>query len=103
MRRMLHSLPIRFLLVFALLCAQLGALTHGISHTLEETAQDQSLPHDKHCDLCAAYAQVGNAVDSSTVHFDFAAPFKLALTTHSASFRSIAFTAFAARAPPASV
>ena len=90
------------LLVIALLFAQLGGLTHGIAHTLAEQSQDQSLPHDKLCDLCAAYAQIGSAVGSSSVHFDFASPQEANLSTHSAPYRSIAFTAFAARAPPCS-
>ena len=30
---------------------------------------DQSLPHDKHCDLCAAYAHIGNAIGSSSINF----------------------------------
>ena len=87
-------------LLFALLFAQQGALTHGIAHTLAEQAQDQSLPHDQQCELCAAYAQIGNAVGSSSVHFDFAAPAETTLSSHSASYRSISFAAFAARAPP---
>jgi len=100
MRRMLHSLSIRFLLVFALLFAQLGGLTHGIAHTLADRTQDQSLPHDNLCDLCAAYAQVGSAIGSSPIHFDFTSSFAETSDTHSTSFRSTAFAAFAARAPP---
>ncbi len=91
-------LPLLF--VFALLFAQQGALTHGIAHTLAEQSQDQSLPHDKHCDLCATYAQIGSAIGSGSIHFDFAASFTETVAQHSASFRSIAFSAFAARAPP---
>jgi hypothetical protein len=87
-------------LVFALLFAQQGAFAHGIAHTMAEQSQDKSLPHDKHCDLCAVYAQIGSAVGVSHVHFDFASTFETTLTTHSVAFRSIAFTAFAARAPP---
>src|SRR5512145_2253228 len=90
------------LLVIALLFAQQGTMTHGIAHTLAEQSQDQSLPHDNHCELCAAYAQVGSAVGCSSVHFDFASPEEANLSTHSASYRSIAFAAFAARAPPRS-
>jgi hypothetical protein len=87
-------------LVFALLFAQHGAFTHGIAHTLAEQSQDQTLPHHTHCDLCAVYAQIGSAVGVNHVHFDFASSFEATFTTHSASFRSTAFTAFAARAPP---
>jgi hypothetical protein len=102
MRRMLHPLSIRLLLVLALLFAQQGALSHGIAHILAEQSQDQSLPHNKHCDLCASYAQIGSAIGSSDIRFDFAASFAAALTTHFATFHSVAFTAFAARAPPCS-
>jgi hypothetical protein len=94
------SLPL--LLVLALLFAQHGAFAHGIAHTLAEQSQDQSLPHDKHCDLCATYAQIGSAVASSVVHFDFTVAFGEAPAAQRASFHSIAFAAFAARAPPCS-
>ena len=97
---MLRSLLPRILLITALLFAQLGGLTHGISHALAEQNSEQSLPHDKHCDLCAAYAQIGAAVASSDIvfvspdtHFTLAAHY---VTTHA----SDTFVAFAARAPP---
>jgi hypothetical protein len=96
---MLRSTLLKLLFVFALLFAQQGAVTHGIAHTLAEQSQDHSLPH-QHCDLCAVYAQIGSAIGSSHVSFDFTSSFEEALTSHSVSFRSIAFTAFAARAPP---
>ena len=98
-----RSILMKLLLVIALLFAQQGALTHAITHTLAEQSQDQSLPHDNHCELCATYAQIGSAVGSNAVHFDFAARAETAFSFHSASFRSISFAAFAARAPPLSV
>lgn len=64
MHTMHRSLPIRLLLIFALLLSQLGGLTHGIAHTLEEQTQDQSQPHDRLCELCASYAQLGGALGS---------------------------------------
>ena len=90
----------RLLLVFSLLFVQTGGMVHGIAHTLAEQTQDQSLPHDKLCELCAAYAQVGGALASNAFIFIPAA--------HGASFAvssfvfvpSPAFSAFAARAPP---
>ena len=100
MPSMLRSLPFRLLLVFALLFAQLGGLTHAIAHTLAEQSQDHSLPHDKHCDLCAAYAQVGSALGSSEVHFDVASHLEETPSTFSVTFLSAVFSAFAARAPP---
>jgi len=90
------------LLAFALLFAQQGALSHGIEHSLAEQSQDQSLPHDKHCNLCEAYAQIGGAIGSDRIHFDFASSFEEAHSNQAASFHSVAFAAFAARAPPRS-
>jgi uncharacterized protein (DUF2126 family) len=99
---MLRSALLKSLLVLALLFAQQGAVTHSISHVLAEQSQDQSLPHHQHCDLCAVYAQIGGAIGSSHISFDFSSSFEETLTAYSVSFRSIAFTAFAARAPPRS-
>jgi len=93
-------LSLLLLLVATLLFAQLGALTHGIAHTLADQLQDQSLPHDKQCDLCASYAQIGSAIGSSNIRFDFAASFAAAPDTHLSSYPSAGFAAFAARAPP---
>lgn len=88
------------LLVIALLFTQLGGLVHGISHTLEQHKQDQTQAHEKLCDLCAAYAQVGNALSSSPPVFTssvlgivFAAPLLTPIFP-------AALLAFAARAPP---
>ena len=99
------SLFTQLLLVFALLFAQAGSLTHSISHALAEQSQDsnQSLPHAEHCDLCAAYAHMGSAVGSSSIGFtgsETCATFQL---NNSGCCISNTFVAFAARAPPYSV
>lgn len=97
-----RSLTARLLLVFALLFSQLGGLSHGIAHALEEQTQDQSQPHDRLCDLCATYAQLGTAFTPSVFQFvpgvvhdknAFRACFTVPTTTRSA---------FSARAPPPS-
>ncbi|MBI5889559.1 MAG: hypothetical protein HZB47_02640 [Nitrosomonadales bacterium] len=87
-------------LLLALLFAQQGAATHGISHVLAEQSHDQSLPHDKQCDLCAAYAQIGSAVGCDGIHFDFASHAEETLAVHSVALLPSTFAAFAARAPP---
>lgn len=97
---MLRSTILKSLLVLALLFVQQGAVTHTISHTLAEQSHDQSLPHDQQCELCAAYAQVGSAVGSSAVHFDFPVSFAETHSEPAVAFRSFTFAAFAARAPP---
>jgi hypothetical protein len=91
---------IRLLLVFALLFAQTGGIAHGIAHTLAEQSQDQSLPHDRLCDLCAAYAQIGGAIGSSAIKFAAGENCETLYTADSAFYLSGTFTAFAARAPP---
>jgi len=95
----------RFLLIFALLFAQLGGLTHGISHVLAEPSQrsDQSLPHDKLCDLCAAYAQIGSAIGCNSISLAVRENCETLHLNNFSSHTSNPLTAFAARAPPYSV
>ncbi len=91
-----------FPLLFAvvLLFAQQGGAVHALHHAMAGQTQDQSLPHDKHCDLCAVYAQIGSAVAIGSIHFDFASSFNTSLSGYFTASRSVAFRAFAARAPP---
>jgi len=102
-RAMLRSTFQLALLVFTLLFAQQGAMSHGISHTLAEQSQDQSLPHDTQCELCAAYAHIGSAVESSSLQFDFDIVANAGYAAHAPTSHSQQFAAFAARAPPYSV
>jgi len=101
-RAMHSSLFARFLLIFALLFAQMGSLAHGISHILAEKSQgsEQSLPHDKYCDQCAAYAQIGGLIGSSSISFASSENFETLHFSNPASYTSTTFVAFAARAPP---
>ncbi len=89
-------------LILALLLAQMGSLAHGISHILPERSQgsDQSLPHDKYCAQCAAYAQIGGLVGSSPVSFAGSESFDTLPCSEPVSFVSTTFVAFAARGPP---
>ena len=97
-RRLMFSL----LLAFSLLFVQQGATLHKLSHVLAEQTQDQSLPHDPQCELCAAYAQIGGAVGSSEVHFDFTMSCAATYERTHNDPHTITLAAFAARAPPRS-
>lgn len=97
---MLRSLFPRILLIIALLFTQLGGLTHGISHTLEGQGSDHTLSHEKHCDLCAAYAQLGSALNSPAIEFSPVANFTVSILSSPVAFRSTVFIAYTARAPP---
>jgi hypothetical protein len=93
----MHSaLLFRLLLIFALLFAQLGGLTHGISHALAEP--EQSLPH--HCDMCEAYAQIDSAIGSNSINFAVSENHQTAYSCSFSSCNFNSFVAFAARAPP---
>jgi hypothetical protein len=88
------------LLVFVLLLAQQGSVVHAVHHVVEEQTQDHSLPHDKLCEMCAVYAQIGSAIGSSLVFFT---PIDQVVAFVASSFSKShipSFTAFAARAPP---
>jgi hypothetical protein len=53
--RILHA----FLLVFALLFAQSGAVVHAAVHIAAAShGSDQGLPSDSACELCVGYAQL---------------------------------------------
>lgn len=96
----MHPSLIRLLLVFALLFSQLGGLTHGIAHMLEKPSQDQSQPHDRVCDLCASYAQLGNAFGSHAIQPVSVRQRPVFVSISSVLSPSSAFTVFSARAPP---
>ncbi|MGA7593845.1 MAG: hypothetical protein WCA64_01505 [Gallionella sp.] len=97
-RSLLTGLP----LILAMLLAQMGSLAHGISHIHPERSQgpNPSLPHDKYCAQCAAYAQIGGLVGSSPVDFAGSESFDTLSRSEPVSFDSATFVAFAARGPP---
>ncbi len=96
----------RLLLIFTLLFVQTGGLMHEISHIVVPSSQghDHSLPHEKHCDLCDAYAQIGSALGS---HAPKVKSIEQRAALTDTSYATLAatptFTAFAARAPPSAI
>ncbi|MEI7843513.1 MAG: hypothetical protein WCI39_10850 [Gallionellaceae bacterium] len=91
------------LLALTLLFVQAGGFAHGISHILSEQSQDQTQPQDKLCDLCATYAQTGNALASTPLTFAAQSSEFLYNSIYSYRYEKSLFTAFTARAPPYSV
>ena len=91
-----RALCFRLLLIFALLYAQLGGLTHGISHALTE--QDSPLAH--HCEQCDFYAQIDSAIGSSDIALAASKNCNTPYLVSFSSYSSHRFVAFAARAPP---
>jgi hypothetical protein len=102
---MRNGLPIRLLFVLALLFAQQAGAVHAVHHALEDLTQhqhDKNAPHSDACEKCAAYAQLGNALNVGA--FDFTPPAVTAETIPPLpfSFRSVPVLAADARAPPRS-
>ncbi|MDX8379420.1 MAG: hypothetical protein R8K48_05155 [Gallionella sp.] len=98
---MRYALFARLLMIFTLLFAQTGSLTHGISHLVAKQTSDHSLPHNKHCNLCAAYAQLGAALGCHTIGLPLVEQhIVLAETAFYVLESNATFHAFAARAPP---
>lgn len=98
--------PLRFLLplllAFVLLFAQQGAAMHALGHILAEQAQqDKQAPHSPACEQCAAYAQLGGALGSSTYSFSLDAALTEAVRCRTTSFCSTHTLPAVARGPPA--
>jgi hypothetical protein len=88
-----------FILLFAF--AQMGAITHEISHYKESTQQHQQ---DKNthsqCAQCISYAEVAGGLPTHSFTFSLDdASFSFA-NTHHTSVQSPLLTHYAARAPP---
>lgn len=61
---------LNLLLAVSLVCAQIGAVTHAVSHFKSAPAQhDQSPADNKACDQCLTYAPVGGGVASAELSF----------------------------------
>lgn len=90
------------LFAFVLLFAQQGAAVHALGHILAEQAQqNKQLPHSPACEQCAAYAQLGGALGSSTHTFTLDSAPTEALLHRTTAFCSNHPLTPAARGPPA--
>ncbi len=96
--RVLFPLLLALTLLFAL---QTGGM-HALGHALEAQEQHQKeLPHSPACGQCAAYTQLGSALNSTAPAFLLVSvPTAMALYVAS-TFRSTQLPAAVARGPPA--
>jgi len=95
-------LPLFF--AFALLSAQQGGAVHALSHSLEQTKQqDKQAPHSPACEQCATYAQLGSALNVGAFNFILPAAVGEIVAHRTSAFRSIHTLAAAARGPPAAL
>jgi len=98
--RLLLSLWLAFVLLFA----QQGAVLHALSHFADsapaQSQQEKHLPHSPACDKCVVYAGIGGAAASAPPVF-----FSREMTVVLASalfllFFSAPFRTYLSRAPP---
>ena len=89
------------LLALTLLFAQQAGLIHTLSHSLaEHEQQNKQLPHSAACGQCAAYTQLGSALNSAAPSFLLiTVPAALALCG-AIAFRTTQIPTAVARGPP---
>ena len=100
---MCNSLLIRFLMVFVLLFAQQAGAAHALRHALKDLAQQQNkqAPHSPACEQCAAYAQLGSALNNiGAQEFMPLALSDVTAPHHAIPFHSIHALPAVARGPP---
>lgn len=93
------------LLAFALLFAQQAGATHALRHAFEDLTQqqgDKQAPHSDTCEQCAAYAQLGSALNVGAYDFVPLPVSDEAVQHRPVSFRSVHTLPAVARGPPLS-
>ena len=91
------------LLALILLFAQQAGVMHALSHTLaEQSQQNKQLPHSPAaCGQCAAYTQLGSALNGAIWFLLVIAGITSAVVGGSITFRSTQPLVVVARGPPA--
>lgn len=90
-------------LAFILLFAQQTGAAHTFHHALEDLSQqqnDKQAPHSDACEQCAAYVQLGSALNVGAYDFTLRTASAETQKHLSITFRCIHVLAATARAPP---
>lgn len=105
----LRRLRFTFIALLAVLCLlgmQQGAAFHGLSHLAGDAAagQQKHLPHEKTCDKCIVFAEVGGgAPTTSQPAFEVSPQFVVIASFAHQVFLSANPPVYSARAPPISL
>jgi hypothetical protein len=114
---MFKRFSIHLALIFLFAFAQIGAVTHSISHVNDEAkhnktshsqqnsskqdpSKQDSSTHSEQCTQCLSFAQIASGTQSQPFVFHLAATKFTAPEFHQLSYSSRTYTAYAARAPP---
>jgi hypothetical protein len=104
---MFKRFSIHLALIFVFAFAQIGAVTHGISHVNDGAEHSQHAPnkqdtntHSEQCDQCISFAKIAGGLAAQSFEF----PIIRASFIGSSQLQTLAssqlFSAYAARAPP---
>jgi hypothetical protein len=99
---MLKRFTLNFVLIFLFAFAQIGAVTHEISHIddlLKHSQQDQNT-HSEQCEQCLSFAKIAGGLQSQTFVFSLLETEFFPATFHHNNDSTLTHTAYAARAPP---
>jgi hypothetical protein len=99
---MFKRLSIHLALIFLFVFAQIGAVTHEISHAedFSKHSQHDKKPHSEQCAQCLSAAQIGSGMQAQPFIFHLAAAEFNTAAFNQLSYSSLTHTAYAARAPP---
>lgn len=117
---MLHRLIFAFTLIVSFGVAQIGAVTHGISHYGDTKSQGQpqdfhnssskssqndltpgkQIPHNQVCEKCFSYAELGHAVQNANISLPIAVSSQRYYNSDSATSCYAKLRSYSARAPP---
>jgi hypothetical protein len=104
---MFKRFSINLALIFVFVFAQIGAVTHGISHVNDGAKHGQHEPnkqdkstHSEQCDQCISFAKIAGGLAAQSFEF----PITQASLTSNTQLQTLAssqlFSAYTARAPP---
>lgn len=115
---MFQRLLLAFSLIVSFGVAQIGAVTHDISHFGVAKTQNQSInknsahnsqneitpdnqaPHNQVCEKCISYAELGHAVQNSDLVLPAKVTTQLYLNSSFTSSSYLKLRSYSARAPP---
>jgi hypothetical protein len=99
---MLKRFAVNFVLIFLFAFAQMGAVTHEISHLNDFTSHHQKdkNTHDGQCAQCISFAKVAGGLSPQSFALPVVDAGFIATPNYHFSFKPHLTTAYAARAPP---
>jgi Holliday junction resolvase len=99
---MFKRFSIHLAVIFLFAFAQIGAVTHSISHVNNFTthSQDDKKPHSEQCEQCISFAKIAGGLTAQSFEFPIVQARFISSTQLQTQATSQLLSAYAARAPP---